>query len=78
MPSLCLLELKENGVVLIMAEQQQDPGASAHAADTDDLAGSMNVAVVVQQLLAVVGQRVPVCVEHPPHGRLEVSLFCPR
>ena len=40
-----LLELEEERVVLVAAEQEQDPGARTDAADADDLAGGVDVAV---------------------------------
>jgi hypothetical protein len=46
--SLRFLELEEERVVLVAAQHQQDPGAGAHAADTDDLSSGMHVPVALE------------------------------
>ena len=53
---LGLLELQEQRIVVVAAEQQQDPGAGPDAADADDLAGRVDVAEPLEQLSAVAGQ----------------------
>ena len=50
---LRLLDLQEEGVVVVAAEQQHDPGARADAADADDLAGGVDVAEALEQPPAV-------------------------
>ena len=45
---------------MVAAEQEHDPGARADAADTDDLAGHVDVAEALEQLSAVGRQRTPV------------------
>ena len=72
---LRFLELKEQRVVLVAAQQQQDPGAGAHAADTDDLPGGMHVSVAVEQVPTVAGERARICADHAPHDVLEVVLL---
>ena len=50
---LRLLELKEERVVVVAAEQEHDEGPRADAADADDLARGVHVAVTLEQLAAV-------------------------
>ena len=54
---LRLLELEEQRVAVVAAEQEHDPGAGADASDADDLAGGVDVAVALEQLAPVVRQR---------------------
>ena len=42
---LCLLDLEDEGVLLVVAEDQVEPGAGPDASDADDLVGRVGVAV---------------------------------
>ena len=53
---LCLLELQEEGVVVVTPHHQQHPGAGSDAADPDDFARQVDVAVLVEQSLSVGAQ----------------------
>ena len=53
---LGLLELQEQRVVAVAAEQQHDPRAGADAADADDLARRVDVAEALEQAAAVARQ----------------------
>ena len=53
---LGLLELEEQRIIVVAAEHQADPRARADAADTDDLAGRVDVVEALEQLAAVAGQ----------------------
>ena len=72
---LRLLELEEQRVVVVAADQEQDPGACTHAADADDLACGMHVPVALEQVAPVVRQRAPIRANHAPHDVLEVVLL---
>ena len=65
---LRLLGLQEQRVALVAAEEQQDPGAGADAADADDLARHVAVAVEVVRGPPVFRQRLPVVAEGLLHG----------
>ena len=52
---LRLLELEEERVVVVAAEQQHDARPRADAADADDLARGVDVAVALEQAAAVAG-----------------------
>ena len=67
-----LLELQEERVVAVAAEQQHDEGAGADAADTDDLASRMDVAVALQQLAPVARQRPAVGADRASEEVLEL------
>ena len=54
------LNCRNSGSLVVAAEHQHDPGASADAADADDLAGRMDVAEALEQSAPVLGQRAPV------------------
>ena len=69
---LRLLELEEQRVVVVAADQEQDPGAGADAADADDLPGGVHVPVALEQVAPVARQRAPVGADHAPHDVLEV------
>ena len=58
--ALCLLQLQEQRVLVIPAEQQRDPGARADAADADDLAGEVDEAVTLEQPAAVASERAAI------------------
>ena len=49
----CLLELEEERIVVVAAEQEHDVRPGADAADADDLARGVHVAVALEQLAAV-------------------------
>ena len=57
---LGLLRLQEQRVLAVAAEQQQDPGTGADAADADDLAGHVDVLELLEQHPAVGLQSPPV------------------
>ena len=59
-----LLELQEQRILVVAAEQQHDPGARADAADADDLAGRVHVAEALQQLAAIAGKGRAVGADH--------------
>ena len=56
--ALGLLDLEEERIAVVAAEQQHDPGAGADAADPDDLEGGVDEAVAVEQRAAVARQSV--------------------
>jgi hypothetical protein len=72
---LRLLELQEERVVVIAADQQQDPGAGTDAADAADLPCRMDVAIALEQAAAVAWQRAAVRVDHVRRKSLEVRSF---
>ena len=69
---LRLLELQEQRIVVVAAEHQDDPGARAHAADADDLAGRVDVAIALEQPPPVGAQRPPVRADEPVDERLDL------
>src|SRR3954447_10037582 len=50
---LCLLDLEEERVTVVAAEEQQDVAAGSDAADADDLPGRVYVAVLLQRVMVV-------------------------
>ena len=58
-----LLDLQEQWIGLVLAEQQDDPASCSDAPDTDDLAGVVGHAEALEQMLAVVLQGTPVGTE---------------
>ena len=58
--TLALPSLQEQRVVTVAAQEQHDPGARADAADADDLAREVDVAIAVEQVAAVRPRRAPV------------------
>ena len=50
---LRLLDLQEQRIGLIAPDEQDDPCARAHTADSDDLAGDIDVAILLHELAAV-------------------------
>ena len=60
---LRLLDLQEQGIVEVDAEEEHDPGASADAAHPDDLAGHVDEAELLEQMAAVGLQSAPVGAE---------------
>ena len=56
---LRLLRLEEQGIPVVAADQQVDPGARADAADADDLARGVDVLELLDRVV-VVGERAPV------------------
>ena len=54
---LSLLDLQEQRIAPVAAEQQHDPGARADAADADHLARDVDQPELLQQLAAVEVQR---------------------
>ena len=69
---LRLLELQEERVVAVATEQEHDEGAGADAADTDDLASGVHVAVALEQLAPVARQRPAVGANHASEEVLEI------
>ena len=69
---LRLLDLEEERVVVVPAEQQDDPAAGADAADADDLAGDVDQPELLEQVAAVALQRAPVRAGSSSWTRLEV------
>ena len=61
---LGLLELEEQRIVVVLAEQKADPGARADTPDADHLPGRVNVPVALEQLPPVAGERPPVGADH--------------
>ena len=57
---LRLLDLQEQRVSVVDAEEERDPGAGADAADPDDLAGEVDEAELLEQVAAVGLERPPV------------------
>ena len=72
---LRLLELQEQGIVLVAAEHEHDPGARADAAHPDDLARRVDVAKPLEQAPAVGAQGTPVGADHSPYELLQLNLF---
>ena len=70
---LRFLQLEEERIAVVVADHQRDPRPRPHAADTDDLAGSVDVAEALEQVAPVAGQRAPVRAEDGPDGLAEVS-----
>ena len=60
---LSLLDLQEQGILIVDAEEERDPVPSADASNSDDLAGLVDVAELLEQDAPVAGQRVQVGVE---------------
>ena len=58
-----LLDLEEERVALVAAEQQEDPAARADAAHSDDLTREIDETEAFQQVLPVRLQRAPVQAE---------------
>ncbi len=63
---LSLLDLQEERVGVVTAEEQRDPGSRADAADPDDLAGEVDEVVLLEQAAAVGREGAPVVAEHAP------------
>src|SRR4051812_14975835 len=57
---LRLLELQDERVGVVAAEQEDDPGAGPHAADAYHLARRVHVAIALQQPPPIGGERAPV------------------
>ena len=57
---LRLLDLQEQRVFVVDAEEERDPGAGADAADPDDLAGQVDEPELLQQVATVGLERAPV------------------
>ena len=55
--ALRLLDLQEERIVRVAAEEQNDPGAGPDAADADDLVGDVDVAVALDQVPDVAVER---------------------
>jgi hypothetical protein len=49
---LGLLDLEDERIVIVASEEQRDPAAGADRADTDGLAGQVDVAKAVEQTAA--------------------------
>ena len=60
---LRLLELEEERILVVPAQQQDDPRLRTHAADSDDLARDVRIAEALQQLPAVDLDRASVRLE---------------
>ena len=60
---LRLLQLQEEGVLAVQAEQQRDPGARAHAADTHHLARKVGQLELLEQHAPVVLKRRPIAAQ---------------
>src|SRR5260221_12124328 len=56
--ALCFLDLQEKRVALVPSQQQDDPGAGAHAAHPDHLEGGVGKTVAVEEGGAGEGERV--------------------
>src|SRR6476659_2293353 len=69
---LRLLELEEERIGLVAARQEQDPGSGTHAADTDHLTSSMDVAIALEQMTPVARQRPSIGADHAPNDVLEL------
>ncbi len=70
---LGLLELQKQRILVVAAEHQDDPGAGADAADTDDLARRVHVAKALEQMFAIALQRAPVATDHASRERFDIS-----
>src|SRR5205823_5612840 len=57
---LCFLDLQEQRVLIVAAEEERDPGARADAADADDLSRQVDEPELFEQVAAVRLQRPPV------------------
>ena len=57
------LDLEDQRVVVAAAVEQRDPATGPDAADADHLAGGVDEAVPIEEVLALVGQTGPVVVE---------------
>ena len=68
---LRLLDLQEERVVAVAAEQQQDPAPRPDAADPDDLACQVDHPELLEQVPAVLLQRPAVFAEEPANHALE-------
>src|SRR5436190_12985255 len=62
--NLRLLDLEEQRVVVVAAEQQDDPRSCPDAADADDLPRDVDEAIALEQLPAVVLEGAAVLAEH--------------
>ena len=62
---LGLLELEDERVGVVAADQDEDVGAGADAADADDLPRAVDVAVALDEPPPVARQRPPVGAERP-------------
>ena len=51
-------------IVVVAAEEKADPGARADTADADHLPGRVDVAVALEELPAITGERAPVGADH--------------
>src|SRR5262249_38120224 len=63
---ICLLQLKEQWILVVSAEQKQDPAPRADAADSDDLPREVAGAEALQQQPALGEQRAAVAAEDGP------------
>ncbi len=61
---LRLLDLEEERVLLVAADEQGDPGAGADAADTDHLVRRVDEAVLVVEVAVLTVQRLAVLLHH--------------
>ena len=69
---LRLLDLQEQRVLVVDAEEERDPGAGADAADADDLAGQVDEPELLEQVAAVGLERPPVGADEGAHLLLEL------
>ncbi len=73
--SLRLLELKEQRVAVVPAQQKQNPGPSADAPDADDLPRGVNVAVAFEKFPPIRWERLGVRGDHPADDRVELRFL---
>jgi hypothetical protein len=60
---LCLLDLQEQGVVLVPPLRKEDPAACPDAADSDDLAGEIDILEPLEERAPVGSKRLGVPTE---------------
>ena len=69
---LRLFELEEQRIIVVAADEEQDPGAGSDASDADDLPRGVHVSVALEEVAPVSRQGAPVGADHPSHDILEV------
>ncbi len=71
---LRLLDLQEERIGLIAPHEQNHPGPRAHTAHADDLAGDVNVVVLLHEVAAVDEQGLPVVADEVSDDPLELVM----
>src|SRR5262249_14348112 len=72
---LRLFDLQEQRIGLITPDEQDDPCARAHTADSNNLTGDIDVAILLHELAAVNQERLPVIADEVAHDVLDAAML---